>query len=46
MARVVAPAVLQWPRAQHIIFGQDARAPYVERWQWAAAVGVPGPISG
>ncbi len=45
MARVVDPAVLQRSGAEHIIFGQDAQAPYVERWQWDAAVGAPKPTS-
>lgn len=41
MAEVVEPDVLERAGSARVIFGQDAQAPYVERWQWDRVGGVP-----
>jgi ectoine hydroxylase-related dioxygenase (phytanoyl-CoA dioxygenase family) len=41
MASVVHRDVLRRSKEEHIVFGVDAVAPHVERWQWDAAAGAP-----
>jgi hypothetical protein len=41
MAEVVKPEVLERAGDARVVFGLDAQAPYVERWQWDREEGRP-----
>ncbi|MBT7599118.1 MAG: hypothetical protein HN559_29715 [Gemmatimonadetes bacterium] len=43
MAEVVDAGVLERAGEERLIFGLDAEAPYVERWQWDRKTGAPTP---
>ncbi len=41
MAEVVDSGVFERAGSEQMIFGMDAEAPYVERWQWDRSTGAP-----
>ncbi len=43
MARMVDPGVMERAGSERVIFGIDAREPYLERWQWDWEKGEPKP---